>query len=345
VVTQNSLPEHITLEHITSEHIASEQTALENTTVIDPIPPLSVIICTYNRADRLLLALEALTKQTISSKEFEVLVVDNRSTDNTSAICKSFQARFANFRYIYEPTQGLSKARNTGWQTTQSSYIAYLDDDAIPSEQWIEAILTVFETVQPTPASIGGPIYPLWEIPRPEWITPIMETLFTMLDGGDTPRWFNEDEYPWGANVIYRRDALEEAGGFCEQLGRKGQSLLSGEETLLNATLKSKGEKFYYSPQASVLHWVPKQRINPTWLVQRSYWQGYSVALVDSIVGKSPLYQRLSSTWNLLKRLLDLSPLILQLFGIQQRVQIGLLDQAKLLLSWQWGYFSKVWFD
>ena len=317
----------------------------EQATVINQLPPISVVICTYNRADRLLLALEALTNQTLPSKEFAVLVVDNRSTDNTSVICKSFQERFANFRYVYEPIQGLSKARNTGWQTAQSPYIAYLDDDAIPCEEWVEAILTVFETVHPKPVIVGGPIYPLWEIPRPDWITPTLETLFTTLDGGDVPRWFDENEYPWGANVIYRRDALEKAGGFCEQLGRKGQSLLSGEETMLNVTLKAQGEGFYYSPQASVSHWVPKERINPDWLVRRSYWQGYSVALVDSIVGKSPLYQRLSSTAKLLKRILGLIPLVLQLLSrTQHRVQIRLLDQVKLMLSWQWGYFSKVWF-
>ena len=312
---------------------------------VNQLPPIAVVICTYNRADRLLLALEALTKQTLPSQKFEVLVVDNRSTDDTSRVCQSFQERFANFSYVYEPIQGLSKARNTGWQTAQSPYIAYLDDDAIPCEQWVEAILTVFETVHPKPVSVGGPIYPLWEIPRPDWITPIMETLFTMLDGGDAPRWFHDNEYPWGANVIYRRDALEKVGGFCEQLGRKGQSLLSGEETLLNATLKAQGEGFYYSPQASVSHWVPKERINPAWLVQRSYWQGYSVALVDSIVGKSSIYQRLSSTWNLLKRIFELNSLIFRRVSrTQHKVQIGFLDQAKLMLSWQWGYFSKVWF-
>ena len=128
---------------------------------VNPVPAISVIICTYNRADRLLLALEALTQQTLPSSAFEVLVVDNRSTDNTPAICRVFQERFANFRYVYEPIQGLSKARNTGWQLSQSLYIAYLDDDAIPCKEWVEAILNVFETVRPKPASIGGPIYPL----------------------------------------------------------------------------------------------------------------------------------------------------------------------------------------
>jgi glucosyl-dolichyl phosphate glucuronosyltransferase len=325
--------------------VDAQSHVLEPTAVAQTIPAIAVIICTYNRADRLVLALEALTQQTLPGQAFEVVVVDNRSTDHTAAICKAFQARFVNFRYVYESVQGLSKARNTGWQTSPSAYIAYLDDDAIPCKGWVEAILNVFETVRPQPVSIGGPIYPLWEIPRPDWITPVMETLFTMLDGGETPRWFSDHEYPWGANVIYRRDALEKVGGFCEQLGRNGQSLLSGEETLLNATLKAQGEGFYYSPQAAVSHWVPKERINPDWLIQRSYWQGYSVALVDRLVGKSSLYQHLSSAWNLLRHLLTLTSLLFQVLSrTKSGWQIGFLAQAKLMLSWQWGYFSKVWF-
>lgn len=308
--------------------------------------PITVVICTYNRADRLSLTLEALSKQTISTADFQVVVVDNRSTDNTPAVCERYQEQLVNFQYLYEPVQGLSRARNAGWQATQSPYIAYLDDDAIPCEAWIRSILEVFETVQPKPVGLGGPIYPLWEIPKPDWIDASMETLFTTLDAGNTPRWFGPKECPWGANVVYRRDALEAAGGFHEQLGRKGQSLLSGEETLLNVTLTSQGEQFYYSPQAWVRHWVPKERINPEWLVQRSYWQGRSVALVDTIVGKSPLRQRVSSAWNLLKHVLNLGTLISQFwFYPKVQKQIGFSDQTKLFLSWKWGYFSQIWFN
>ena len=318
---------------------------LEPPGVDSQAPLISVVVCTYNRADRLLLALEALEKQTLPGKDFEVLVVDNRSTDRTTAICKLFQNRLANFRYLYESTQGLSKARNTGWQAAQTPYIAYLDDDAIPCEQWVEAILTVFQTVQPQPVGVGGSIYPLWEIPRPDWLSPSMEALFTILDGGDKPHWFAAHEYPWGANIVYRRDALEKVGGFCEQLGRSGQSLLSGEETLLNEALNAQGERFYYSPHASVFHWVPKERINTDWLIRRSYWQGCSVALVDRLLGRSSLYQRLSSAWNLLTHLLNLSTLVIKFWSTPKiREQIGLLDQTKLVLSWQWGYFSQIWF-
>ena len=312
----------------------------------DSCPPISVVICTYNRADRLKLALEALKHQTLPSEKFRVLIIDNRSTDNTATLCEAFQSQFAHFSYIYEPVQGLSRARNTGWKATQSPYVAYLDDDAIPKEEWIEAVLDSFETVEPTPVSIGGPIFPLWEIPRPDWISPVMEELFTILDGGNDPRWFRKNEFPWGANVAYRRDALEKVSGFCEQLGRNGQSLLSGEESFLNSTLEAQGEAFYYNPKAAVSHWVPKERINPEWLVQRSYWQGFSVALVDSIIKKKFLYQRLSSVWNLLKRVLEInSVLIAFVTNPKSRTELGLWDQIKLMISWQWGYFSKVWFN
>jgi glucosyl-dolichyl phosphate glucuronosyltransferase len=318
--------------------------SLQPTAVIETAPALSVVICTYNRADRLLLALEALDKQTFPRQEFEILVIDNRSTDDTSSICATFDDRLTNFRYLYEPIQGLSKARNTGWQAAKSAYVAYLDDDAIPCEQWVEAIVQTFETVQPQPASIGGPIYPLWEVPKPDWISPLMETLFTILDSGDTPRWFAAYEFPWGANVVYRRDALEKNGGFCEQLGRNGKSLLSGEELLLNEALKSAGEQFYYAPQAWVSHWVPKERIDLEWLVQRSYWQGCSVAVVDQELGKSPLRQRLSSAWNLLKSIVSLCSLFNQFWPDPKvRNQIRLWDQIRLVLSWKWGYFSKTW--
>jgi glucosyl-dolichyl phosphate glucuronosyltransferase len=330
------------LESIKVEHQGVFPEYVTNT---NQSPLISVVICTYNRADRLSLTLEAMTKQTISGTDFEVLVVDNRSTDNTLSICEQYQEQLVNFRYIYEPVQGLSKARNTGWQATQSSYIAYLDDDAIPCEGWIKSILEVFETVQPKPVGVGGPIYPLWEIPKPDWINSSMETHFTTLYAGNTPRWFGHNESPWGANVVYRREALEKAGGFHEQLGRKGQSLLSGEETLLNVTITSRGERFYYSPQAWVHHWVPKERINPDWLVRRGYWEGRSVALVDTIIGTSMLRHRLGSVWNLLKCVLNLGTLVFPLWSFPKgQNQIGLLDQAKLILSSRWGYFYQIWF-
>ncbi len=299
-------------------------------------PRITVAICTFNRADRLRLALDALTTQTLPSSEFEILVIDNASTDDTSAVYAEYQSHLPHVRYLYEPVPGLSRARNAALEKISSPFVAYLDDDAIPSPQWLAAMLDAFEGIQPTPVSVGGPILPLWEIPRPDWIDAKMEALFTTLDGGDASRWFERDEFPWGANVGYRCDALKAVGGFREDLGRCGKSLLSGEEYLLNANLQKQGEKFYYSAQASVQHWVPKERINAEWLLKRSYWQGRSVAVIQENLGHSAVRQHLGSLWNLFR--LSIHPNTL----LRSNPQKALPGQ----MSWQWqrGYFDQIWF-
>ncbi|MEH2292156.1 glycosyltransferase [Nostoc sp.] len=301
-------------------------------------PSISVAICTYNRADRLYLALDALRHQTLAAERFDILVVDNASTDRTPEVCQEFASSLPHLRYVFEPVQGLSKARNTALQEVKSSYIAFLDDDAIPCPSWLASLLHTFQTVRPEPVCVGGLIRPLWELPKPDWVHPTMETLFTILDGGDQPRWFRPNEFPWGANVAYQRDALLKIGGFHEKLGRRGKSLLSGEEYLLNATLQSQGGGFYYHPEAAIEHWIPKERIDPNWLVRRNFWQGRSVALIENMLGKSRTRQQISSLWRLLLALLDSWKLI-NPFESALQIRIPL----KMELSLRWGYFVETW--
>lgn len=304
----------------------------------EKVPCISVAICTYNRADRLQLALEALCHQTLEPSRFEILVIDNASTDSTHSVCQAFETALPQLRYVFEPVQGLSKARNTALQEAKSLYIAFLDDDAIPCPNWLASLLHAFQTVQPEPVCVGGLIRPLWELPKPDWVRPTMESLFTILDGGDQPRWFRPNEFPWGANVAYQRDALLKIGGFHEKLGRRGNSLLSGEEYLLNATLQSQGGGFYYHPEAAIEHWIPKERIDPEWLVRRNFWQGRSVALIEHMLGKSRIRQQISSLWRLLLALLDSWKLI---NPFESALQIRMPLQMELSL--RWGYFVEIW--
>ncbi len=300
---------------------------------------ISVAICTYNRADRLTLSLESLCQQTLTFDDFEILVIDNASSDRTPQVCTEYQSSLPNLKYIYEPVRGLSKARNTACQQAQGKYIAYLDDDAIACPIWLETILQVFKNIQPTPIGMGGAIYPLWEIPKPEWMHKYMEDLFTVLDYGDRPRWFESDKFPYGANMTYQRPALLAVGGFSENLGRKGQNLLSEEEHLLNLQLQNQGGKFYYHPQAAVEHWIPKERINPNWLVRRSYWQGRSVAMVNQLLG-TPLPQLRWESFQKLVHWMNWKRAIAQLWP-NQKVRIW----TRIWLYWHWGYFYQIWFN
>jgi glycosyltransferase involved in cell wall biosynthesis len=256
-------------------------------------PRLSVAICTYNRGDRLIYALDGLAAQSMSLDQFEILVVDNRSTDNTAEICRQYQRTLPNLRYVYEPVQGLSKARNTALHQVRADYIAYLDDDAIPSPTWVGAILNAFENVQPRPVCIGGPIHPLWDSPKPEWIPKKVEYLFSLVDYHCPSPWLKLPKYPFGANMAFQRQDLLQIGGFIECLGREGnQSLRSGEEYLVYRLLIERGKGLlYYEPDAPVQHWIPTSRIQLNWMLRRSYWQGRSSALISHLLGKPLLWE------------------------------------------------------
>ena len=296
------------------------------------VPRISAVICTYNRVERLVLALDALHSQTLPWERFEIVVIDNASTDTTRRVCDEYQQRLPHLVYHYEPVQGLSTARNTGLRVAQGDYIAYLDDDAIPCANWLEDILDAFRTVEPQPEVVGGPIYPIWETEPPGWMHYYVQGYFTILDHGSKASWFPADEYPYGANMIYRRDVLRKYRGFSEALGRDGKSLLSDEERLLNLTIEADGGKFYYLPSASVQHWIPKERISRRWLLKRCYWQGRSGAVVDQTLGMPIQQQRLKG----LQGVCSLKRWISQVLpDPQRRIRTG------TWLAWYWGYLQQ----
>ena len=101
---------------------------------------ISAVVCTLNRATYLARAVESLVNQTYPKEYYEIIVVDNGSTDNTREVVEQF-SQCAIIRYIYEPVKGLSQARNTGWQAAAGKYVAYLDDDAIARPRWLEKML------------------------------------------------------------------------------------------------------------------------------------------------------------------------------------------------------------
>lgn len=136
---------------------------------------LSVIICTFNRAHYLRKAIHSLLKQTLPPETFEILVVDNGSTDETCQMMTEEFDSVTNLRYLYEPTPGLSHARNTGWKHAQGDYVAYLDDDAIAVSDWCHNILNVFKSYEIRPGCVGGRVAPIWESSCPHWVSVTMQ--------------------------------------------------------------------------------------------------------------------------------------------------------------------------
>jgi len=243
------------------------------------VPKVSIIICTYNRAGLLSKTLQSLV-QLDNLELAEVIVVDNRSTDHTASVVKNFINSYVDdidVRYILEPIQGLSAARNTGILASKSPIIAFLDDDAIPCKTWITTIVSTFES-RPDVMAMGGKIAPIFESKRPDWLIKPFELPYTIVDLGNRIKEYPGRLHPCGANMAMRK-AVFDISLFPLDLGRKGDSLLSGEEAWLFGQLQKEGHSILYHPLMAVDHFVPANRLTEDWIMKRYYSQGISNAM------------------------------------------------------------------
>jgi glucosyl-dolichyl phosphate glucuronosyltransferase len=240
---------------------------------------ISAVVCTFNRANYLRKAIQSLVEQTLETNSYEILVVDNRSTDDTKRVVTQEFSHVRNLRYLYEPIQGLSQARNIGWRNALGNYVAYLDDDAIASSQWLEKIVEVFETVTPKLGAVGGKVEPIWEFSKPSWLNDRFLPYLTIVDWSAVPTRLDDTKYYLaGANMAFPKSVLELVQGFPVKLGRQGKRLLSNEELFLAKKIQQSGYGIYYVPEILVKHHVVKSRLNQRWFFQRIYWQGVSDA-------------------------------------------------------------------
>ena len=246
-------------------------------------PKVSVIICTHNRAYHLRTAIQSVVEQSISGDLYEVLVVDNCSDDETREVVGSFQSA-RNVRYLFEPNLGLCHARNRGWKSACGRYIAYLDDDAVASPGWIEAILSAFHRY-PNAGVVGGRVDPIWEADRPEWLSDELSLGLTILDWASAPMVLPNLNAYWlvGANLAVPLSVLRDAGGYHTGLDRVGKRMLSSGDVFLQKQIKRRGYDCIYYPDMAVSHLVPAARLKKSWFRNRYYWQGVSHIVMQLI--------------------------------------------------------------
>jgi glycosyltransferase involved in cell wall biosynthesis len=237
---------------------------------------ISVVVCTYNRADMLKRALYSLIQQTLDKSLYEIIVIDNASTFNIAQVVNKLQANYPenNILLVREDLIGLGHARNTGIRHARGDYIAFIDDDAQANADWLEQALRCSEQVQPTPLGIGGPILPLYDAPKPQWFKDDYE----IRTWGDKPRFLHKGESFSGSNMAWRKEILETFGGFDVTVGVKGSYLSVGEETALFDKVWSSFDEpvFFYSPQLVVHHWVPPFKMTVSYRLKRAFAWGQS---------------------------------------------------------------------
>lgn len=187
---------------------------------------ISVVVCTFNRADVLRIALESLCQQTLDKTEYEVIVVDNNSTDETPQVVREFEYH-GNVRYVLEKTQGLSPARNRGWQEANGEYVGYTDDDCRLPEQWLDVAHRI--VTERTPHAFGGPHYPFYLTPKPDWFLDRYATSQIVEESCN----LSKGEFLSGGNMFFRRSILEKTGGFNPEIGMKAGKRQYGDEIQL----------------------------------------------------------------------------------------------------------------
>jgi GT2 family glycosyltransferase len=239
----------------------------------------SVAICTRDRASVVGRAVEGALVEA-RGRDAEVLVVDNASGDGTAAVLAELSsAAGPALRIVREPEVGLSAARNRALAEADGAVVAFLDDDAVPRPGWLGALLAPYES--PEVVAVGGRIRLHFPSPPPAWLVPALHPALSAYDLGDTPRAvrYGEHDYPYGANVSFRRDAARAAGGFSRRMGLQGTRQLQHEEIDLCYRLEHAGGTVRYAPDAVVDHWIFPERLTPAWFLARHFAGGQSAAV------------------------------------------------------------------
>ena len=244
---------------------------------------IAAAICTYQRYDLLPGAIRSALDQTLPAEAYEVIVVDNSPDAERSAREAAAFGAHPNLTWRHEPRPGLSNARNVAAGLAAAPLIAFLDDDARASPDWLAAIADCFDAMGEQVQVVGGRILPWWGAPRPDWLPDSMLGDLTVVDLGPERRLLREGEWIAGANIAFRIAALEAIGGFDTFLGRNGggASLLSAEETAVTDRLRARGGLVAYAPEAAVEHWVDPERLTQAWFRRRAAWQAVSDYLRD----------------------------------------------------------------
>jgi glycosyltransferase involved in cell wall biosynthesis len=252
---------------------------------------ISAIICTYNRDTYLGAAIDSLLSQDLAAL-FEVIVVDNGSSDRTQEVVQQ-RASDPRVKYVYEPTIGLSVARNTGAKNASAEVLAYLDDDAVASPQWLRSLYSAYQQNSQL-AIAGGKVTLIWPpgVEQPKWLSPGLAANLGAYDLGDSDISIQKPGLtPRGLNYSIRRQFLADVGGFDPHLGRVGKNLLSNEELQMTELALQRGWEVYYLPKATVAHHVAPERLKPSWFLNRGWWQGISECYREQLAGKAGVEQ------------------------------------------------------
>lgn len=252
-------------------------------TVQRPIVKVSVVLCTYSMDmyEHFQEAAESVLNQSYDAVELVVVV------DGTEPVFERVQDEYDGREDVVlhcnDENQGLLRSRNTGAELASGDVVAFIDDDAVADEAWVEELVSGY--VNHDALAVGGKMVGEWVAGKPSFLP---EEFYWLV--GVTHRGFADGEgwvrNTFGSNISFKRNIFLNLNGFDTNIGgRKGDANLQGGETELCARMRKEyGKSVWYVPDAKVAHKVFEYRTDPLWLFDRAFWQGYSKRAMNTIV-------------------------------------------------------------
>jgi glycosyltransferase involved in cell wall biosynthesis len=269
---------------------------------------ITVILCTYNRCRSLAKALESLASQRLPAEvEWDVLVVDNNSNDETRVVIQDFATRYQDrFRYLFEPQPGKSNALNTGIREAGGDILAFIDDDVCASATWLHRLTSALLSGEYSGA--GGRILAARDFSPPRWL-PLQDRYalapLAFFDLGDQAGALMEP--PFGTNMAFLASTFRRYGAFRTDLGPRPGSEIRAEDTDFGSRLLTGGERLWYEPSAIIYHTVPASRLTRKYFLNWWFAKGQTESRTAkwahsqhrSVAGVPPILLRRLAAWTL----------------------------------------------
>jgi glucosyl-dolichyl phosphate glucuronosyltransferase len=231
---------------------------------------ITVILCTFNRCELLATALESVARSQLPETiDWEVLVMDNNSSDRTPDVVESFCKQYPErFRYLFEPKPGKSHALNTGIREARGEVLVFMDDDVTVEPMWLGNLTQILHGSQW--AGVGGRVLPLWTAAPPPWLPEGRGALAPLagFDLGVTAGLLSEA--PCGTNMAFRKSVFDKFGGFRTDLGPRPGSEIRSEDAEFGSRLLEAGERLWYEPSAVVYHPITENRLRKQYFL--TWW-------------------------------------------------------------------------
>jgi glycosyltransferase involved in cell wall biosynthesis len=229
---------------------------------------VTVAVVTFNRSRYLRETLAGLVRQDYPADGWDLLVIDNNSTDDTRDVVASFMASTPSPRRVVETRPGLDHGRNRAIEEARGDVIALVDDDIIVEPDWLAQLVAPFSSQSSHSIGVvGGEVVPVFPDGIPAWLEGSHRPLRFRLDPGPLPA----DQAPMGANFAFPKWVFARFGNFDTQLDRQGSKLFGGGDSNMIRRIRSAGLEAWFVPGAKVLHQIPAARLTLSYALRHAF--------------------------------------------------------------------------